>query len=124
MEKQIRKLFDCWLKKDAAPLSDIFTADAVYSECYGPEYRGIGQILRWFHDWNREGTVRAWDIQRILLCGRTAVVVWFFSYEHRGESGGFDGVTIADFDETGRISHLCEFESKAEHCFPYAESED
>lgn len=45
-------------------------------------YKGIGQIIRWFEDWNRKGTVLQWDM---------------------------------------KICDLKEFQSKAEHYYPYGE---
>ena len=56
MEEVIRKYFQCWLDKDIDAVKGIFSDDIIYSECYGPVYKGIGQIIRWFEDWNRKGT--------------------------------------------------------------------
>ena len=36
-----------------------------------------------------------------------------------GKIDGFDGVTIADFDKDMKILKLCEYQSKAEHYYPY-----
>lgn len=36
-------------------------------------------------------------------------------------AAAWDGVTIADFDQNNKIYRLCEFQSKAEHIFPYGE---
>ena len=36
-----------------------------------------------------------------------------------GEEGGFDGVSLIEFDNAGKIVSLKEFQSKAEHIFPY-----
>ena len=36
-----------------------------------------------------------------------------------GLAGSFDGVTVAEFDEAGKILRLSEYESKAEHEYPY-----
>lgn len=41
MEEIIRNYFSCWLNKDEKPLTAIFADNIIYSECYGPEYRGI-----------------------------------------------------------------------------------
>ena len=57
MEEIIRKYFQCWLDKDIDTVKGIFIDDIIYSECYGPVYKGIGQIIRWFEDWNQKGTV-------------------------------------------------------------------
>ena len=122
MEERIRAWFRAWLDKDASALRDLFAAEALYVESYGPVYRGIGQILRWFEDWNRRGTVLQWDIRSFAAVERTAFVEWYFCCEYDGEVGGFDGVTIARFDDQLKICELREFQSKAEHVFPYGET--
>ena len=94
MEEVIRKYFQCWLDKDIDAVKEIFSDDIIYSECYGPVYKGIGQIIRWFEDWNQKGTVLQWDIKRVVVSGNTAVVEWFFQCDYEGNVDGFDGVTI------------------------------
>lgn len=120
METILRKYFDCWLTKNPQPLTDIFSNDITYTECYGPEYQGIDQILKWFHDWNAQGSVLRWDIKHIYACGNTLVAEWFFQCDYRQSAGGFDGVTIAEFDADNKICNLKEFQSKSEHVHPYA----
>ena len=51
--------------------------------------------------------------------GKYLVAEWYFRCDYEGSIGGFDGVTIADFDENLRIIKLLEFQSKAEHEYPY-----
>ena len=119
MENTIRAYFQSWIQRDAEQFRRTFSEDAVYSECYGPEYHGLSQLLRWFRDWNARGRVLSWDIKRCLEAGNTAVVEWYFKCVYDGVEDGFDGVTIADFDASGKIKRLCEFQSKAEHCYPY-----
>lgn len=77
MEKIIRKYFQCWLDKSIDPIKDIFSKNITYSECYGPIYTGLEQVITWFAEWNQKGTV-----------------------------DGFDGVTIAEFDADGKINSL------------------
>ncbi len=48
MEEIIRKYFQCWLDKDIETVKEFFSEDIIYSECYGPIYKGIDQINRWF----------------------------------------------------------------------------
>lgn len=117
----IKAYFAAWLSKDGAPLASIFAERAVYSECYGPEYRGIDQIQRWFADWNQRGTVLQWDIKNVMESGNTSCVEWYFRCEYDGNTDGFDGVSWVEFDDDGRIRALREFQSKAEHCFPYGQ---
>lgn len=120
-EATIREYFQAWLTKDARVLAQVFARDAVYVECYGPEYRGLSQITRWFTDWNQRGTVLEWRIGRIVEQPGTLVAQWYFSCEFDGNVDGFDGVTVADFDQDGKIIRLCEFQSKTEHYLPYAD---
>lgn len=119
MEEIIRKYFQCWLDKDVEIIKEIFSDNIIYSECYGPVYKGIEQVIRWFEDWNCKGTVLQWDIKRVIASESTAIVEWYFQCDYDGNIDGFDGVTIAEFDADRKISNLKEFQSKAEHYYPY-----
>ena len=70
---------------------------------------------------DRKGRVLEWTVKRTVEQGRTIVVEWFFRCCWEEAEDGFDGVTVADFDEAGKIVRLSEFQSKAEHIFPYGE---
>lgn len=115
----IENYFAAWLSKDGTRLSAVFADDVIYSECYGPEYRGLDQIQRWFSDWNKRGTVLQWDIKNMIEAGKVVCVEWYFCCEYDGNTDGFDGVSWIEFDDSGKIKALREFQSKAEHCFPY-----
>jgi hypothetical protein len=115
----IRKYFQAWLDADILPIEDIFSQDIFYSECYGPEYHGMKQMLQWFRDWNRNGKVLEWSIKRIVEQDNTLVAEWYFECGYNGEKSGFDGVTVAEFNEEMKISRLLEFQSKHEHYHPY-----
>lgn len=119
MQQAVRAYFEAWLRKDIGVVERTFSKDAVYTECYGPEYHGLEQILRWFADWNQKGTVLQWRIRRMLEQGRTVTVQWFFECDYDGTVSTFDGVSVIDFDEAGKICRLSEFQSKAEHIYPY-----
>jgi uncharacterized protein (TIGR02246 family) len=78
-ERLIEAYFQAWISQDESRLAEFFAPDAVYSECYGPEYRGLTQIVYWFQDWNKRGRVTRWDIlgsirqaTRLPLSGRLA----------------------------------------------------
>jgi len=120
-EELIRQYFEAWLTQDESGLACMFAADAVYSECYGPEYRGLDQILRWFRDWNARGKVTAWDIKGWIRQGNRIAVEWYFACVYDGEASAFDGVSIVECNAGGKICALREFQSKAEHVFPYGE---
>lgn len=119
MELIIRKYFDCWLNNDAGFIPEIFAEDVIYSECYGPEYHGVAEVQQWFKDWNDHGKVLRWDIKQILCIDKTAVVEWHFECVYDEEPSKFDGVTLAEFNEDGKIVSLKEFESKCDHYRPY-----
>ena len=107
MKDVIRKYFQCWLDKDINDVKGIFSDDIIYSECYGTVYKGIGQIIRWFEDWNRKGTVLQWDIKRLIVSGNTAVVECFFKCDYEESVDGFDGVTVAEFNADMNIYEGC-----------------
>ena len=119
MEKTVRANIQAWLEQDAEAFAKTFAGDAVYIECYGPEYRGLAQIMHWFRDWNRRGRVLAWTVKRYWESGSTAIYEWNFDYVLDGVPDAFDGVTLADFDAEGRIMELREFQSRAEHYHPF-----
>ena len=121
MKKIIKAYFDCWLQKDDSRLNEFFSDDAVYIECYGPEYVGKAQIIRWFRDWNKIGTVLQWDITDFIEQGSKICVEWNFKYIYDGNTDEFNGVTIAEFDRNNQICNLREFESKSKHYNPYEE---
>lgn len=119
MENIIRLYFEAWLKNDLDVIKRVFAENIVYTECYGPEYRGISQIVKWFVEWNKRGRVLEWTIKRVIQQNRTLVVEWFFKNEYDGAVDEFDGVSIVDFDDDMKILKLCEFQSQSEHCYPY-----
>lgn len=120
-EETIKRYFRCWVENDPTVLEEVFSETVVYSECYGPEYRGLGQIRRWVSDWNKKGKVLEWRIKGFLHEGSRTAAEWYFHCDYNGEESGFDGVSLIEFDEAGRIASLKEFQSKAEHVFPYGE---
>lgn len=118
-EDIIKNYFQAWINNDMETIKQTFSDNIVYSECYGPEYHGLPQIIRWFNDWNKKGHVLEWRIKRFIRQNNTLVVEWFFKCDYEGVIDGFDGVTVADFDKDMKITRLCEFQSKSEHFFPY-----
>ena len=114
----LQRYFRAWIDNDIDTVRELFCDDVVYSECYGPEYHGLSQILKWFEDWNKLGRVLEWDIKRIMEHGDTIVAEWWFKCEYGGNIDGFDGVTIADIKD-GKIYRLSEFQSDPDHYYPY-----
>ncbi|MEA5050708.1 MAG: nuclear transport factor 2 family protein [Oscillospiraceae bacterium] len=120
-ERALRRWFEAWLTNDGSCIGELFAPDAVYSECWGPVYRGRAQIARWFADWNAGGRVLAWRIGRVLCAGAGAAAEWYFECEHDGHAA-FNGVTLADFGADGKIVSLREFRSDPAHVFPYGDA--
>ncbi len=122
-ERRLRLWFSAWLTQDAGAVDEVFAQDIVYSECYGPEYRGIHQVRRWFEEWNQRGRVLDWTIREMYRDGDMLIAVWTFCCMYDGVTDGFDGVTLARFDEAERLVSLREFQSKAEHELSYGRSD-
>lgn len=59
----IKKYFQSWLDNDVEIVKQTFSENALYSECYGPEYHGLSQIVTWFENWNNKGTSIGMDNQ-------------------------------------------------------------
>ncbi len=60
-------------------------------------------------------------MKRFVSQGNTTVVEWYFKCDYNNVIDGFDGVSMIDFDGNQKIKVLKEFQSKAEHYFPYEE---
>lgn len=120
-ESVLLNYFNAWIENDINVINQTFDEEAIYCECYGPVYHGKEQILRWFNEWNKNGRVLEWTIKRIFHQDNTVIAEWYFKCEYNNNIDGFDGVTIADFNEDIKIVKLCEFQSKAEHYYPYKE---
>ena len=74
----IKKYFQSWLDNDVEIVKQTFSENALYSECYGPEYHGLSQIVTWFENWNNKGQVLEWTIKRIFEQNQTLIVEWYF----------------------------------------------
>lgn len=121
--EMIKAYFRAWSDNDITVLANTFSSDIIYTECYGPEYHGLDQLMQWFGDRNKQGRVLAWDINRIMECGDTAIVQWHFKCSYDGNTTEIDGVTVAEFNDDNKISRLSEYQSKSEHYYPYDEAE-
>lgn len=119
MEDVIRNYFNAWIDKNIEVVKETFSEDIIYSECYGPEYHGIEQVLKWFADWNKKGTVLNWDIKQVIPVNKMAFVEWHFKCDYDSNIDEFDGVTITKFNNSMKIYDLKEFQSTSEHYYPY-----
>lgn len=118
-EQIIKNYFEAWLSKKDLKLKETFDSKVIYNECYGPEYRGLEIIEKWFEDWNKRGTVLVWDIKQYIHQGNMTVVEWYFKCEYDGDLGEFDGVSLIEFNADNKIVNLKEFQSKIPHYYIY-----
>lgn len=118
-ERIIEAYFESWISKNKAVLRKTFDPDIVYSESYGPEYRGIDTVEKWFDDWNQRGNVLAWKIKQFIHQGDLTAVEWYFNYDYDAEVDEFDGVSWIEFNRDNLIVNLKEFQSKLPHYDPY-----
>lgn len=120
-EELIKKYFAAWLNNDVNAIQNIMSDGIIYSECYGPEYHGINQVITWFTNWNQRGTVLKWNIKQFIHQNNITAVEWYFECNYNYSISGFDGISLVEFDAIGKILSIKEFQSKAEHNFPYGE---
>lgn len=118
-EEIVKSYFQAWLDQNVESLKNIFSEDAIYSEYYGPVYHGLPQILKWFDEWNNNGKVLKWDIQRFIHQDLLTVVEWTLENNYNDEIGRIDGVSIFEFNADQKIVSVKEFQSKSEHNYPY-----
>ncbi|MFI3242390.1 MAG: nuclear transport factor 2 family protein [Alphaproteobacteria bacterium] len=117
-EAIIKTYFDMWVSRDFSGLDKIFASDIYYSECYGPEYKGLSEISLWIKDMTAKQIVLKWDIKSFIHADDTVIVEWYFKEQQKEFVNDFNGVSIIEFSED-KISSIKEFESKAQHITPF-----
>ena len=121
-EAQIRRWFSMWLDRQDKGIIDLFTADAVYIESWGPEYHGSDKIKLWFDEWNTRGTVQRWDIRQYFHKEDQTVVEWTFRCAMtNGVIQRFDGLSLIRWNEVGQIHFLQEFGCNENRYDPYSQ---
>lgn len=124
-EKIIFLWFEMWLIKKDLGIMEIFSDDAVYIESWGPQYHGAKQICHWFDEWNKRGDVLAWDIKKFFKNGKSVAVKWYFkNIMYNGKTEEFDGVSVVEFDDDGKISFLQEYGCNIKRYNPYENGEN
>jgi ketosteroid isomerase-like protein len=118
-EQIIREYFNAWIENTVSILPALLAEDIAYSECYGPEYHGLEQILQWFSDWHGKGKVLEWRIKQFIHQKDIVAAEWYFECDYENNTDGFDGVSIIAFNQDNKITSVKEFQSKARHYYPY-----
>ena len=123
-ERVIRLWFDMWLQARDLGIEQIFAPDCLYTESWGPQYRGADQVAHWFREWNTRGKVVRWDIRQFFHKEDQTVVEWSFRNEMRdGRAEEFDGLSLVRWDGVGRISSLQEFGCNTSNYDPYRDGD-
>lgn len=119
-EETIRLWLDMWLRGEDFGIRDIFARDAVYTESWGPVYRGVEKISHWFHEWLTRGRVLNWEIHRFFHTGDQTAVTWYFCCRMGNEEPvGFEGVSLVRWTEEGQIADLREYCCEPRQYDPY-----
>ena len=109
-EKAIELWFEMWLRQKDLGIAELFAPDAVYIESWGPEYHGVDKIKHWFDEWNNRGTVKLWRIKGYLHGQARTMAEWRFRCEmNDGTVQEFDGISLVEWTDRGKIARLQEF---------------
>ena len=123
-EQRIRLWFDMWLQARDLGMEEIFAPDCVYAESWGPRYVGRDKVAHWFQEWNTRGRVVRWDIRQFFHKGDQTIVEWSFRNEmNDGRVEEFDGLSLVQWDEAGRIAFLREFGCNTRNYDPYRDGD-
>lgn len=119
-EDAIRLWFAMWLQQADMGIETLFAPDIVYTESWGPQYRGADKVKLWFEEWNTRGTVLRWDIKQFFHREDQTAVEWYFECAMQGGGkGAFDGMSLIRWTESGKIAALKEFACKIDPYDPY-----
>ena len=118
-EQIIRRYFDSWITGEVSVLSETFSENAVYIESYGPLYRGLDNIIKWFENWNEHGSVLEWKIFQFIHNDKTVICEWFFKCVYDNKEEEFNGIPVISFDSENKITLLKEYQSKLPNYEPY-----
>ena len=124
-EKIIRQWFDMWLTQKDMGIDDVFSEDVVYTESWGPKYSGLLTLKLWFNEWNDRGKVLVWNIKQFFHKENQTAVEWYFKNElNDGKKEEFDGISIVEWSDDGKIKTLKEFGCNINNYNPYRESKE
>ena len=119
-ERIIRLWFDMWLKQRDLGMDTIFSEDILYTESWGPQYRGRDKLKHWFDEWNTRGMVVRWDIRGFFHKDDMTVVEWYFkNVMNNGDIEEFEGMSLIKWTDDDKISFLKEFGCNINNYDPY-----
>lgn len=121
-EKMIREWLRAWYNREWDGFEDIFSNDVFYCESWGPYYLGIEQVRNWFNSWHKKAKLIKWDAHKFTHVGNITFVEWSFACIDEEGTHSFDGLSVIEWDEDGKILSFKEFRSDLPHFNDYEES--
>ncbi|NMM63030.1 nuclear transport factor 2 family protein [Clostridium sp. P21] len=119
-EHTIGLWFNMWLEGKDLGIKNIFSSNCIYIESWGPKYIGVEAVKHWFDEWNTRGKVLTWEIKQYFHKENQTVVEWYFKNSMKdGRIENFDGTSIIEWDDDGKIKYLKEFGCKLPNYNPY-----
>ena len=96
-EDLIIEWFQSWFDSHWNNFEVIFESDAYYSESWGPEYKGIIEIKKWFNDWHEHFKLDKWEIKQFIHTNKHSIVEWHFSCIDLDGVHEFDGISLIEW---------------------------
>lgn len=110
-EDMIGEWFMAWFDPTWEKFHDVFEDEVYYSESWGPEYNGIGDVRKWFSKWHLHSKLVSWEIKQFYHTENNTIVEWYFCSRDEKSSVGFDGCSIIEWGQNGKIHSLKEYSS-------------
>ena len=120
-EDRIRGYFQAWINKDASALKPVISPEITCTGADGCCYLGMGQVLRHFSEWNRQGTVMEWEVKRFTHQEEYTLAEWYYREDVNHVETSLEGVSLFTFDDLQKILTIREFHSEAERHFPFGQ---
>ncbi len=102
-EDLIIEWFQSWFDSHWNNFEVIFESDAYYSESWGPEYKGIIEIKKWFNDWHEHFKLDKWEIKQFIHTNKHSIVEWHFSCIDLDGVHEFDGISLIEWSPNSLI---------------------
>jgi hypothetical protein len=119
-ERIIKLWFDMWLQKKDLGIDGLFSENIIYTESWGPEYKGIEKLKLWFYEWNTRADVLVWDIKQFFHKDNQTIVEWYFKCKEKNKKyEEFCGISLIEWTKNNKIQKLKEFMCKLNNYDPY-----
>lgn len=98
-----------WKEQNREKILSCLDPECVVIESYGPTYRGLEMVSRWFDSWFGSGNrVNRWDVTSFYIVDDTCFFEWIFACTFEGKPAEFEGASIAHF-QNEKIIFLREY---------------